>query len=134
VPARDDHQFEHYLKQFRPLAPEPVPIVNRHRATRRTLVFAACAMAGAIILTVSVLIAQLRPKPLQQQGRPATLAGVEQLRNPQPLTISSANALLAQASSIKAALDQVAFHSQSIPLPKGKQSALAVLSQDNNKL
>jgi hypothetical protein len=52
----------------------------------------------------------------------------------QPLTIGSANTLLTHAPSVKAALDRVPFHPPSTQLPKGKRSALAVLSEDNNKL
>jgi hypothetical protein len=51
----------------------------------------------------------------------------------QPLTVGSANDLLAHAPSVEAALDRVPFHPPSTPLPRGKQSALAVLSEDNEK-
>jgi hypothetical protein len=58
----------------------------------------------------------------------------EHLVNPHPLTIRDANALLATAPSFKAAVDGMAFQSKAISLPKDKRSALAVLSEEKNKL
>jgi hypothetical protein len=52
----------------------------------------------------------------------------------QPLTMRSANALMAKAPSLKALVDDMAFHSQSIPLPTGKRSAVAVLGEEKIKL
>jgi hypothetical protein len=46
----------------------------------------------------------------------------------------SANALLAAAPSFKTAVDAMAFHSQTIPLPEGKRSAVSVLSKEKIKL
>ena len=57
-----------------------------------------------------------------------------ELTRQEPLTIASANALLAQAPSVKAAVDQIAFSSQSTQVPKGQHSALAVLSEEKIKL
>jgi len=128
---RDD-RFETYLKHFRPLAPEPLQIETPRRATRRSFVFAAWAAVVAVILIASVLA--LLSRTGRSSDGPGNLAGGEQLTNQQPLTIGSANAWLAHAPSVDAALDRVPFHRQSTPLPKGKQSALAVLSEDNDKL
>jgi hypothetical protein len=63
-----------------------------------------------------------------------TLTGVEQVKDLRPLTLGSANELLAHAPSFRAATDRLAFQSQAIPLSKGTQSALAVLSKENIKL
>jgi len=52
----------------------------------------------------------------------------------QPLTMRSANALVAKAPSFKAMVDDMAFRSQNIPLPKGKRSAVAVLGKEKIKL
>jgi hypothetical protein len=52
----------------------------------------------------------------------------------QPLTMSSANALLAAAPSFKVAVDDMAFRSQTLRLPQGKQSAVAVLGKEKIKL
>jgi hypothetical protein len=52
----------------------------------------------------------------------------------QPLTMRSANALIERASSFKVLADDLAFHSQRIPIPKGKLSAIAALSKEKIKL
>jgi hypothetical protein len=133
VPTLDDEQFERYLKQFRPLAPGPLPASSRQPASRRPFAFATWAMAGAAFVIVAILIFQLWPRPVPQFDA-AILTAAEQPANQQPLTLATANALLAKSPSVGAAFDQITFHSQSTQLAKGKQSALAVLSQDNNKL
>jgi hypothetical protein len=51
---------------------------------------------------------------------------------PQPLTIRKANALVAHAPSLQAAMDLMAFHPQSAVTPKNQQSALFVLSKEKN--
>jgi len=107
---------------------------NFSRATRRRFVFTAWAAAAAVILLVAVLTFHLRPNRNHSSDGSGSLAGGEQLTDQQPLTIGSANDLLVHAPSVKAALDRVPFHPQSTQLPKGKQSALAVLSEDNDKL
>lgn len=131
---RDDEQFERYLKQFRPVAPEPLaadkPVLDR----RSPLVFAAWAAVAAAILVGLVLSLRLG-KPAPPAGEVTkSRPGVEQLSNPQPLTIASANALLAKAPSFKAAVDGMAFRSESKPISQGKHSALAVLSKEEEKL
>lgn len=133
MPTLDDEQFERYLKQFRPVAPEPLPTVSRQPATRRPFGLAAWTMAAAAFIIAAILIFQLWPKPAPQFDA-AILTGAEQQANQQPLTMATANALLAKSPSVGAAFDQVAFRSKPTHMPKGKQSALAVLSQDNNKL
>jgi hypothetical protein len=134
VPIPDDERFERYLKQFRPLPPESLQSEKHERATRRPFVFAAWAVAAAAVLVAAVLTMHPRPKPTRSPDGTESLAGVEQLINPQPLTIGSANALLAHAPSLKAAVDLVAFRSHATQLPKGTRSALAVLSEENTKL
>lgn len=130
---RDD-RFEAYLKQFRPLAVEPLRVETPRRATRRPLTLAAWAAAAAVILIALTLVLHPRAVRTLSNIGPEDLAGREQLADSQPLTIGSANALLTHAPSVKAALDRVPFHSPSPQLPKGKQSALAVLSENKDKL
>ena len=62
------------------------------------------------------------------------MPAVEQIANSEPLTLQRANALLARASSVEAALDGVAFSRQRSNLPQGSQSALATLSKEDIKL
>jgi hypothetical protein len=135
VPIRDDEQFAKYLKQFRPVAPEELAVKEQVRTSRRRLLFAAWAALAAAILAAMMLLS-LR---FYQHLLPVTETGaggsnVERLVNPQPLTIGSANALLASAPSFKAAVESVAFQSESRPLSEGRHSALAVLSKEENKL
>ena len=132
MPTLDDEQFERYLKQFRPLVPEPLPASSRQPASRWRFAFAAWAIAGAAVVIAAILMFQLWPTPVPKFDM-AIETHSEQLTK-QPLTMAAANALLAQSPSVEAVFDQMTFHSQSAHLPKGKQSALAVLSQDNNKL
>jgi hypothetical protein len=134
VPTPEDERFERYLKQFRPLAPETLQIEKHERATRLPFVFAKWTTVAAAMLIAAVLTNQSRLKPTHSPSGTGSPATVELLTSSQPLTIGSANALLARAPSVKAAVDQVAFQSQATPLSKGTQSALAVLSKENIKL
>ena len=134
MPTPEDERFERYLKQFRPLAPETLQIEKHERATRLPFVFAKWTTVAAAMLIAAVLTNQSRLKPTHSPSGTGSPATVELLTSSQPLTIGSANALLARAPSVKAAVDQVAFQSQATPLSKGTQSALAVLSKENIKL
>ena len=136
---RED-RFGAYLKEFHPLAIDALPIETASRAIRGRFVFAGLeALAAAVILVAAVLAFHPHLPPTHStaglaNGDPANGAKVEQLIGTQPLTIGSANALLARAASVQEALDHVPFHPPSTQLPKGKQSALTVLSEDNDKL
>lgn len=131
--TRDDEQFEKYLKQFRPVAPEALPMKEQVRARRHPLLFAAwAAVAAAILLSVMVPVFQHRPPHRPGEIR-TSRPGVEELSNPQPLTIAKANALLAEAPSFKAAVDNMAFQSESKPISQGRYSALALLSEEEIK-
>jgi hypothetical protein len=129
---RDD-RFEAYLKQFRPLAVEPLPIATSRGTARHSFRLAAWA-AAAVILVALVLAMHPRTSRTESRVGQGDLARGEHSAESQPLTIGSANTLLAHAPSVKAALDLVPFHPPSAQLPKGKRSALAVLSEENDKL
>jgi hypothetical protein len=131
VPGPDDERFEQYLKGFRPIA--PLPLIQRSVwASRRAVAMAALAGAAAVLFVAAVML-RSRPERDQSSQRESRPAAVEQWANSQPLTIRSANAMLAQAPSAKAAIDSVAWQSQRIPLPQGKRSALAELSKEKTK-
>jgi hypothetical protein len=132
VPIRDDEQFEKYLKQFRPVAPEPLAVQKPIRARRRPLLFAAWASVAVILLAVIVSVFLHRP-PHRPADVRTSRPGVEELNNPQPLTIAKANALLAEAPSFKAAVDNMAFQSESTSISGGRYSALALLSEEETK-
>ena len=134
MPIPDDEQFEQYLKQFRPLDAEPLPTGKNTRVTQRWFVFAAWAAAAAALFVVVLLATQHRPETAELSRAAGTLVGAEPLSNTLPLTVGTANALLAQSASVKATLDRMAFQPQSTQIPKGKHSAFAVLSKENTKL
>jgi hypothetical protein len=125
----DDEKFEQFLRQFRPRAPQPLPIEKQERASKLRFVFVGSAAVAAVILAVA-LIVYFQPNTADNTKDLA----VKPLTDPQELTIGSANALLAQKPSLKAVVDEMAFKSQSTPPSKGMQSALAVLSKENIKL
>ena len=132
MPIRDDEQFEKYLKQFRPMAPDALPVKKQVRA-RRPLLFAAWAAVAAAIL-VAAMVSVFLHWPRHRPGEVIkSRAGVEELNAPQPLTIAKANALLAEAPSFKAAIDNMAFQSESKPISEGRYSALALLSEEETK-
>jgi hypothetical protein len=133
MPTPDDERFEHYLKQFRPLAPEVLHAKKPGSARLRLSVFAASAVAVVIVLIAAVLMIRHRPTATHSAEGAGSL-GVGQLGNLQPLTIGSVNALLARAPSVRAALDQLAHRPQNARLAEGTQSALAVLSREDTKL
>lgn len=128
----DDQQFEEYLKQFRPLAPETLQIGSHGRTTRRRVVFAACAAAAALLIA-SVILKWPPSRLTDLVEGTRSLTEIEQTTNSQPLTIGSVNDLLAHAPSIKVAVDLVAFQPRTPQLPKGTQSVLALLSKENTK-
>lgn len=132
--AEIDARFEAYLKQFRPLVLAPLPVERHGRASRRSFVLAAWAAAAAAILVAGLIVFPSHPGRPQAAPPIESMAGTEQLVNASPLTIRSANALLATAPSFKAAVDEMAFSSRTTPLPKDKHSALTELSKEKTKL
>lgn len=125
MPILDDQQFESYLKEFRPLAPESLQIEKQPSKARRPFVAMACVAACAASLILAFVLWH-HPKQAQPANTPL-LAGS------QSLTIGRANALLVHAPSLKQAFDELSFQPQRASQPQGKQSALAVLSKDNIK-
>jgi hypothetical protein len=136
VPNLDDDRFEIYLKKFRPLAPVPLPLdisaeAARKRSRRAAIVLWALATAVAAILAVIMLRGHAdRAAPAEVVAK-APIG--EQPPISQPLTLGAANRLLANSSSFEAALDSLEAEAASVAIPKGKVSALAVLSQENLK-
>ena len=127
-----DQKFEAHLRQFRPVAPQTLPVDSHLHAPRRWLVLAAWAAVAATVVAVAVLTFHTPPSRIAPPVE--NTATVGQLANPQSLTIGSANALLATAPSFKDALDRIAFPPKPAPLPADKHSALAELSKEKIKL
>jgi len=129
----EEEQFEARLKQFRPLDAEPSSLVHAATARRRRFVLAACA-AAAIAIVMVVLLKISHQRDLATAPQHTLKQAVEAPANSRPLTIGSANELLAGAPSVKSALDELAFDGRPKQLPPGKQSALAVLGKEDFKL
>ena len=133
VPIPDDERFERYLRRFRPVAAEPLPIERRARAIWRWWVFALPAAATLALLVASVLGIHFRRRSAQSPSA-KNMVGIEQVTNTRPLTLGRASDLLAHAPSFKAALDGLAFQRQRSQLSEGTRSALASLSKEDIKL
>jgi hypothetical protein len=133
VPIPDEERFEAYLKQFRPLVPEPLLTSrSRYRARGRFVLWAGAAAGLAVLVVAAALhIHTQRVRVAETTYSPAT---TDPFTDRQPLTMRSANALIIKAPSFKALVDGMAFDSQTIPVPKGKLSAVAVLGKEKIKL
>jgi len=127
-----DEKFAAHLKEFRPLAPQPLPVESRALVPRRWFVVAARAAAAAAIFAVAVLAFRARPGRVTQPFE--NFAVADRLLKPKSLTMRTANALLATAPSFKDAIDEMAFPPKPAPLPADKHSALAELSKEKTKL
>jgi len=128
-----DKEFEAHLKQFRPVAPQPLPVDSHVHAPRRWLVLAAWAAIAATVV-VAVAVFTFHPRLSRIAPPVENTAIADQLAKSQSLTLRSANALLATAPSFKDALDGIAFPPKPAPLPADKHSALAELSKEKTKL
>lgn len=140
---RDDQQFEARLKEFRPLPAEPLPVERTIRARRRRFVLAMCAAGAVVMALVAVVIARQRanqfsaihrkPHVVDLKVKVVDVVKVMPPASGRPLTIRSANRLLADAPSVKSALDELAFQPRPRQLPRGTQSALAALGKEDLK-
>ena len=130
----DDEQFEAYLKRFHPIVPEPVPTLSVGHSSRRSLSLGTWLAAVAAILVIGAVILHIRSNRVVVPSTASDVAFAERHAPSEPLTMRSANAWLATAPSFKAAVDDLAFRSQTSPLPQGKQSAVAVLSKEKIRL
>lgn len=130
----DDEQFEVCLKRFHPIAPEPVPTLRVGHASRRSVSVGTWLAAVAAILVIGVVILHISSNRVVDPRAARDVAFAERHVPSEPLTMRSANAWLATAPSFKAAIDALAFRSQTSPLPQGKQSAVAVLSKEKIRL
>ena len=130
----DDEQFEAYLKRFHPIAPEPVPTLSVGHSSRRSPPLGIWLAAVAAILVIGAIILHVRSSRIVVSNTASDAAVAERHAPSEPLTMRSANAWLATAPSFKAAVDDLAFRSQTGPIPQGKQSAVAVLSKEKIRL
>jgi hypothetical protein len=130
VPTLDDERFEAYLKEFRPIVPDPLPAIHRKQYLRSSASrLWAIGLATIVILGV-VTFRTVSSRLAKKLSNPPS---IELALPKQALTMREANALLASAPSYKAAVDSMAFHNQG-SFPKDKQSALTVLAKEKIKL
>lgn len=130
----DDEQFEAYLKRFHPIAPEPVPTIRFSHPSRRSLSVGTWIAAVAALLVIGAVILPVRRNRVVVPNAAHDVAFAERHAPAGPLTMRSANDWLSTAPSFKAAVDGLAFRSQTKPLPQGEQSAVAVLSKEKIRL
>ena len=131
MPDLDDKRFEKYLKQFRPLAPDGLPVEIRP-APRRHLILAVWAVGAVAMVIFGVAILRIREHRVPDQPNQSVSV---KLAAPTPsLTMRNANDLLATAPSYKAVMNELAFLKKSSIISKDKTSALAVLSKEKIKL
>ena len=129
----DDEGFEAYLKQFRPIVPDALPLTEGSRQSWRRRLRLPILVSGAMaMLILGVVSFHIVKSVIAHKGN--NPASVEVVLPRQPLTMRDANALLATAPSYKAAVDSMAFHNQGSIIPKNKQSTLAVLAKEKIKL
>lgn len=134
MPTLDDERFEAYLKQFRPCVPEPLPAAEPRQRARRMFIRGAWAAAAVVVLVLGALRLHIHTNRARVAENIGSARTVEHLQDSQPLTMRSANALMAKALSFKTMVDDMAFRSQTVPVPKGKRSAVAVLGKEKIKL
>ena len=131
MPTPDDERFETYVKQFRPLVPDALPIPKRERAFSRYRVLGIWGAGAAAAIILGLIGFRIRHRQPESHNNPQSAS----VNAPaQTLTMRDANSKLATASSYKAALDEMAFHRQRSAVPQDKQSAVAVLAKEKIKL
>lgn len=123
----EDERFESYLRNFRPLPPS-LPLRRRPRGNVRRFLISVSAAAGILIAALVGFHFRAKPRyPLQTSGDVRT---ANPISTAEPLTAGGANAALLRNSSVKAALDQMAFSLRSNPLSAGQVSALELLGEE----
>ena len=111
----DNEQFEAYLKRFHPIAPEPVFTLRVGHLSRRSLLPGPwLAAVAAILVVIGAAILLIRNNRVVVSDTASDAALSERHAPSEPLTMRSANSWLATAPSFKAAVNDLAFRSQSI--------------------
>lgn len=134
MPTLDDERFEAHLKQFRPCVPDPLPAREPRRRARRRFILGASAAAAVVVFVLGVVALHIHTNRARVAESIGNAGTAEHLQDSRPLTMRSANALMAKASSFKTMVDDMAFRSQTVPVPQGKRSAVAVLGKEKIKL
>jgi hypothetical protein len=135
VPSLDDDRLERYLKQFRPRIPEALPVEAERRISPHVRKFAIWAAALVALVTAVGLEVHHGHKTIHSvSGNSSNPSSMGQISTVRGLTLRDADASLRQATSFKAAIDDMAWRHQRPSALDGQQSALAVLGKENFKL
>lgn len=129
IRRHDGDGLETYLKQFQPVQAAPLPQRDAVRHTRQLYIPGFMTASFAILLIVGAFLLDHRAAPMWDPAETEIL-------NPQPplgLTISDANLLLKQSSSVHEALNSIAREPKR-SFPQGKSSAFAALGKENFRL
>lgn len=130
----DDERFELYLKQFRPLMPDALPVNESRPVPRRHLVLAIGLVGAVALVIIGIGITSLRILNHPRVVDSNRSGSLQWLGPTPPLTMHDANALLAKAPSYKALMNELALRPSSSTPSKKKQSAFAVLAKEKIKL
>lgn len=134
MPNLDDDRLESYMKKFRPLPAAPLPLNVPAAPARKPkhLGITVWTLSAAAILALSLYL--LRPRAHQVTDSEHHSIVQPSHYSAQPLTLGVANELLANSPSFEAALASLESDSAAAArIPKDKESALAVLSQEDLK-
>lgn len=128
MPDRNDRELEMYLRKFRPVAPQPLPIVASAGRRRRFVVIGAwaSALAAAAALAI-VMLHSPRDRVVSVSHSASTATPARAIS--QPLTLAAATRLLATSPSLEAVFDSFASETGKPAIPKNERSAFQVLSQ-----
>jgi hypothetical protein len=146
VPNLDDERFEIYLKTFRPVPPAPLSLPataeSHPRRTPRSITLlwekvswgkVLSALGAAAVVVAALFLLRLPGRQSDIPVRTSSPSAAAHVAPSQALTLRAANQLLASSPSFEAALDSLESEPEAAAIPKGKESALAVLSEENIK-
>jgi hypothetical protein len=129
VPNLDDEEFESYLRKFRPQEPQRLPGEVPVSAGRHPPRLAGLALLAAASLVLGIIALHIRANHFAPAPGRAHQSWGEYRMNSRPLTLGVANRLLTDSPSLETALDSLGAEPRTPAIPKGKDSALAVLSE-----
>lgn len=138
MPILDDEQFERYLKEFRPVDPQPLPakkhlIVSRHQLT--VVAVAAGALAATVIL--AILFSRTHEHGVPTGDASSVTRKATTLQPSRPIVSSKQSEMGTPALTKLALEDSEAFNAvmteklkTQLPTMKDERSTLRVLAKE----